>query len=94
MTTRPAPLSDGPRRPDRHRLGDAAIRSIYRWQGRVEDEAEARVALHTRQSLVGVIVDRAHREHSYNVPCVIALPVVAGNPAYLDWVRAETQPGG
>jgi periplasmic divalent cation tolerance protein len=68
----------------------AAIRSIYRWQGAIEDEAEARVALHTRESLVPAIVARAQAEHSYDVPCVIALPVLAGNPAYLDWVRAET----
>jgi periplasmic divalent cation tolerance protein len=66
------------------------IRSIYRWEGEVQDDTEARVALHTRQSLVPAIVARADAEHSYDVPCVIALPVSDGNPAYLDWVRAET----
>ena len=66
------------------------IRSIYRWQGAIEDEAEARVALHTRLNLVPRIVERTKQEHSYDVPCVIALPVVEGNPDYLDWVRAET----
>jgi periplasmic divalent cation tolerance protein len=69
----------------------ASIRSIYRWQGAIEDEAEARVALHTRTSLVPAIVERANRDHPYEVPCVIAFPVVAGNPAYTDWVLAETQ---
>jgi periplasmic divalent cation tolerance protein len=39
---------------------------------------------------VPAIVERANREHSYDVPCVIALPVVAGNPAYVDWVLDET----
>jgi periplasmic divalent cation tolerance protein len=68
----------------------AAIRSIYRWKGSVNDDAEARVALHTRASLVERIVERANAEHPYDVPCVLALPVVAGNPAYLDWVRRET----
>ena len=67
-----------------------AIRSIYRWDGAVHDDAEARVALHTRLSLVDRIIERAGAEHPYEVPCVIALPVIAGNPAYLDWVRAET----
>jgi periplasmic divalent cation tolerance protein len=72
----------------------AAIRSIYRWEGAVHDDAEARVALHTRASLVDRIVARADAEHPYDVPCVLALPVVGGNPAYLDWVRAMTdQPG-
>jgi periplasmic divalent cation tolerance protein len=67
-----------------------SIRSIYRWQGAIEDEGEVRVALHTRLSLVPAIVERTNREHSYEVPAVIALPIVAGNPAYIDWVLSET----
>jgi periplasmic divalent cation tolerance protein len=66
------------------------IRSIYRWEGSVHDETEARVALHTRRSLVSAIVDRANRDHPYDLPCVIALPIVDGNPAYVDWVLNET----
>jgi len=69
------------------------IRSIYRWEGSVHDETEARVALHTRRSLVPAIVDRANRDHPYDVPCVIALPIVEGNPAYVDWVLGETANG-
>ncbi len=68
----------------------AAIRSIYRWDGAVQDDPEARVALHTRTALVDAIVARADAEHPYEVPCVIALPVVAANPAYAAWVVAET----
>ncbi|HEX8627796.1 MAG TPA: divalent-cation tolerance protein CutA [Catenuloplanes sp.] len=69
------------------------IRSIYRWQGSVEDEAEARVALHTRVSLVPRIVEYADQHHPYDVPCVIALPVVGGNPGYVQWVLESTDPG-
>jgi periplasmic divalent cation tolerance protein len=69
----------------------APIRSVYRWQGAVHDETEARVALHTRRSLVSAIVDRTRELHPYDVPCVIALPLVAGDPAYLEWVAAETR---
>jgi periplasmic divalent cation tolerance protein len=68
----------------------AAIRSIYRWDGAVQDEPEARVALHTRVDLVERIIERAGAEHPYDVPCVLALPVLAANPAYLEWVRRET----
>jgi periplasmic divalent cation tolerance protein len=67
------------------------IRSIYRWQGAVHDEAEARVALHTRRSLVPAIVARTEQLHAYDVPCVIALPLVGGNPAYLEWIAEETR---
>jgi periplasmic divalent cation tolerance protein len=69
----------------------ASIRSIYRWEGAVQDEPEARVALHTRTALVPELVERVKTLHSYEVPCVIALPVVGGNPDYIDWVLHETR---
>ena len=71
----------------------SAIRSVYRWQGTVHDDAEARVALHTRRSLVPAIVARTAQRHPYDVPCVIALPIVDGNPGYLQWLAAETREG-
>lgn len=66
------------------------IRSIYRWDGAVQDEREARVALHTRASLIEQVTARVVELHPYDVPCVVALPVVGGNPAYAEWVEAET----
>jgi periplasmic divalent cation tolerance protein len=72
-----------------HRL--AAIRSVYRWEGQVHDEPEARVALHTRRALVPAIVARTTELHPYDVPCVIALPLAGGSPDYLRWVVAETR---
>jgi periplasmic divalent cation tolerance protein len=72
----------------------SVIRSIYRWDAEVQDDREARVNLHTRLSLVDRIVERTRADHPYDVPCVIALPVVDGNPDYIDWVLAETDPAG
>lgn len=69
----------------------AVIRSIYRWEGTVYDKPEARVALHTRRSLVAAIVERANTEHPYEVPCVIATDIVAGNPTYVRWILDETE---
>ena len=69
----------------------APIRSVHRWEGAVHDELEARVALHTRRSLVPEIVARTAELHPYDVPCVIALPLVGGSPDYLRWVVAETR---
>ena len=68
----------------------AAIRSVYRWEGAVHDEPEARVALHTRRALVEALTARVVALHPYDVPCVIALPLVGGNPAYLRWIAEET----
>jgi periplasmic divalent cation tolerance protein len=70
------------------------VRSVYRWQGEIQQDTETRVALHTRANLVPAILERVGREHPYDVPCVLVLPVVGGSPAYLDWVRAETGDAG
>jgi len=67
------------------------IRAIYQWEGRVHDETQARVALHTRATLVPEIVSRADRDHADAVPCVIALPIVGGHPEYLSWIYQETK---
>jgi periplasmic divalent cation tolerance protein len=72
-----------------HLLG--AIRSVYRWEDAVHDKPEARVALHTRRSLVDSLVARTAQLHPYEVPCVIAMPLVGGDPAYLRWVREQTR---
>jgi len=72
-----------------HLLG--AIRSIYRWEGAVHDEREGRVALHTRRSLVDAVVARTAELHPYEVPCVIAMPLVGGSPDYLRWVHEQTR---
>jgi periplasmic divalent cation tolerance protein len=66
------------------------IRSIYRWEGAVQDDAEIRVAYHTRASLAPALIDRIKQEHPYDVPCILVVPIVDANPDYADWVRKET----
>jgi periplasmic divalent cation tolerance protein len=68
----------------------APIRAIYRWEGRTYDEAQARVGLHTRASLVPEIVAHTDREHSDDVPCVIAVPIRGGNQKYMQWIYSST----
>lgn len=72
-------------------IATTPVRSIYRWEGDVEDDTEALVVLHTRRSLVPEIVERTNAEHPYDVPQVLAIPVVAANPAYHQWVLDETR---
>ena len=68
----------------------APIRSVYRWEGTIHDDHETRVALHTRSSLVQAVIDRTRQAHPYDVPCILAIPVAAGNPDYVRWVLDET----
>ena len=68
------------------------LRSIYRWQGRIEEAKELLLILKTRTDLVDELARRVADLHPYDVPEVLALPVGAGHGPYLDWVAAETRP--
>src|SRR5262245_54409619 len=63
-----------------------SIRSIYRWEGKVEDGAEALVILHTRGSLVSAIIERADKEHPDETPQVLATELVRAHAGYKQWV--------
>ena len=67
-----------------------AIRSIYRWQGAIEDEPEAYVVLHTRAEHVPAIIERVNAEHPYDTVQILATAVEAADPAYRQWVIDET----
>jgi len=67
------------------------LRSIYWWQGKVEDEPEVLCIMKTRSNLFESLRDRVRELHSYEVEEIIALPIVAGNPPYLDWIKENTK---
>jgi len=64
--------------------------AIYRWQGEVQEDAEVAMIVKTRTALVDEVSSRIKALHSYDVPCVVALPVAAGNAAFLRWIADET----
>jgi len=68
-----------------------AVTSVYRWQGAVEEEEEALVVLKTAADRVEALTRRTRELHPYEVPEILALPVAAGNRAYLEWVVEETR---
>lgn len=70
-----------------------AIRSIYRWQGKIEDGAEVLMVIKTRRSLVDALVARVKGLHSYTVPELVAMPILGGNPDYLAWLVDSTRKG-
>jgi len=70
------------------------IRSIYRWQGAVEEADEHLVLLKARGADVAALEARVRTLHSYDVPEVIALPVTAGSAPYLAWLADSTARGG
>lgn len=72
----------------------ASASSVYRWQGRVETEPEVPVLIKTRGALYAEVEAQIRAAHPYELPEIVAVPVVRGLPAYLEWVVAETTPAG
>lgn len=70
------------------------VRSIYRWQGDVEKEPEARVALHTRAALFDQLVAITIELHPYDQPCIFAIPITHADPGYRAWILDSTDPPG
>ena len=64
--------------------------SIFRWEGSVADEQEVLVLLKTHKARWQDLEAAVKRQHPYDVPELLALPVEAGLDAYLDWVKQET----
>ncbi len=67
------------------------IRSIYRWEGAVQDEAEVLLIVKTVAERLPALTARVIELHPYDVPEVVALPVEAGFAPYLDWIRVSTR---
>ncbi|XXF80459.1 divalent-cation tolerance protein CutA [Myxococcaceae bacterium GXIMD 01537] len=63
------------------------LRSIYRWEGKVQDEPEVLLILKTQAPLFEALRERILALHPYQVPEVLRLGVEAGHPPYLDWIR-------
>ncbi len=70
----------------------APLTSIYRWQGAVERAEETLLVIKTRRALVPRLGARVQELHSYDVPELVVLPIVAGAASYLAWLLGETRP--
>ncbi len=66
------------------------VRSIYRWQGKIEDEPEVMLLIKTTEDRIPTLIDRVNQLHSYDVPEIIALPITQGSESYLNWVIQNT----
>lgn len=64
--------------------------SVYRWQGQVETATEVPVFIKTTREHYPALEQAIKANHPYELPEIIAVPLVAGLPAYLEWVRTET----
>ncbi|MDX1454825.1 MAG: divalent-cation tolerance protein CutA [Gammaproteobacteria bacterium] len=66
------------------------LRSVYAWQGRIENDPEVLLIIKSRIALLDALTARVNELHDYDVPEVIALPIIGGSKDYLDWLAEET----
>ncbi len=67
-----------------------AMESVYRWEGRVEQESERQVVIKTSRDRLPELWDRVRDLHPYEVPEDVVVPIIDGNDAYLRWVGEST----
>ena len=70
------------------------VRSSYFWEGRLQDEPEILLMIKTTAPALAALTDRLRALHPYEVPELIAIPAIAGNEAYLQWVRSGVRTQG
>jgi len=66
------------------------VNSLFRWKGKIEEAEESLMIVKTRAKLFPEVMNLVKSIHSYEVPEIIALPIVEGNPDYLAWLNEET----
>lgn len=66
------------------------VQSIYTWQGELCEDREWQVVLKTKLALFAQLEQAIREQHSYDVPEIIALPIVAGSAPYLQWLNQQT----
>lgn len=68
------------------------VTSLYCWQGKMEESQEVLLVIKSRRTLFGVLQQRIQTLHPYEVPEILAMPVLNGSPAYLQWLQEQTTP--
>lgn len=68
----------------------AGIDSLFRWQGKLDKQKECLLIVKSKRSLMPKLIKLVKSLHSYKVPEIIALPIIAGNKDYLEWLDEST----
>ncbi len=66
------------------------IESSFRWKGEMETQGETAIIAKTKKELSEKVIERVKEIHSYEIPCIITIPIEGGNPDFLKWIEEET----
>ena len=69
----------------------SGVRSLFRWEGKVDSAKEALLVLKTKKTLFNKVAAKVKLLHSYQTPEIIALPIAAGSKDYLKWIDASVR---
>jgi len=67
------------------------VYSLFWWQGKLDRASETLLLIKTRNALLPKLIKKVKALHSYEVPEIIALPIIGGNPEYLKWINESTR---
>ncbi|KAF5185968.1 Divalent-cation tolerance protein cuta [Thalictrum thalictroides] len=67
------------------------IESVYEWKGEIQTDSEELLIIKTRESLLNPLTEHIKANHEYDLPEVIALPILGGNLPYLEWIKNSTR---
>jgi periplasmic divalent cation tolerance protein len=67
------------------------MNSIYIWDGQLQEDSEVVMIAKTTENRVPQLVEKVKSLHSYDCPCIVSLPVLSGNPAFLDWIVEKVE---
>lgn len=70
------------------------VTSHYWWKNKIENTEETLMIVKTQRRLINQIVKLVQKHHTYKIPEIIALPIIQGNPKYLEWITETLKPGG
>jgi len=70
------------------------ISSHFWWQGKLDSAEESLLIVKTEASVLDEVINLVKKHHRYNIPEVIALPIIGGNQDYLEWIGKEVKQSG
>ena len=65
------------------------MNSFYMWQGEIQDDTEVVIIAKTTEDRLPALIEKVKALHSYDCPCIVAIPVSGGNQAFLNWIVEE-----
>ena len=66
------------------------VTSIYRWKGIIQEDSETVLILKSTADNIAALTEAIRENHSYDCPCIVALPIEGGNTGFLEWIDQET----